>query len=127
MAAEREAPRVDGAHTEEDQEFEGMSAILWRKMRRNKSAMAGLMIIALLLFLAVFADWIAPFSYENPAGEGLQTPSWRHPFGTDGIGRDMFSRVIHGTRVANIHQRHHTFPAFAQHLHRFIHNASLVC
>ncbi len=100
MAAEREAPRVDGAHTEEDQEFEGMSAILWRKMRRNKSAMAGLMIIALLLFLAVFADWIAPFSYENPAGEGLQTPSWRHPFGTDGIGRDMFSRVIHGTRVA---------------------------
>ncbi|MDP6279294.1 MAG: ABC transporter permease, partial [Nitrospinota bacterium] len=48
----------------------------------------------------VFADWIAPFSYENPAGEGLQTPSWRHPFGTDGIGRDMFSRVIHGTRVA---------------------------
>ncbi len=100
MAVKKEAPRGAGAYADEDQDFEGMAAIIWRKLRRNKSAMAGLTIIALLLFLAVFADWIAPFSYEIPAGEGLQTPSWRHPFGTDGIGRDVLSRVIHGTRVA---------------------------
>ncbi len=88
------------SNAEADAHNEGMSGILWRKMRRNKSAMAGLIIIAILLTSAIFAEWIAPYSYETSAGEGLQSPSWKHFFGTDAIGRDMFSRVIYGTRVA---------------------------
>ncbi len=100
MANEQEAALSADAYTAGDDEFEGMPALIWRRMRRNKSAMAGMMIIALLLLSAVFADWIAPFSYENPAGDALQSPSWLHLFGTDAIGRDMFSRVIYGTRVA---------------------------
>ena len=99
MANEQEAALSGGVYTAEEEEFDGTPALIWRRMRRNKSAMAGMMIIALLLFLAGFADWIAPFSYEIPAGDALQPPSWLHPFGTDAIGRDMFSRVIYGTRV----------------------------
>lgn len=78
----------------------GMIVIVWRRLWRNKTAMTGLFIIALLFFCAAFADWIAPYSYETPTGEGLQTPSWTHFLGTDAIGRDMFSRIIYGTRVA---------------------------
>lgn len=88
------------SNAEVDANHQGMSGIFWRKMRRNKSAMAGLIIIAILLTSAIFAEWIAPYSYETSAGEGLQSPSWKHFFGTDAIGRDMFSRVIYGTRVA---------------------------
>ncbi|MDA0999540.1 MAG: ABC transporter permease [bacterium] len=100
MVLEQEIIRVAVPEAEGATGDSGMLSIFWRRLRRNKSAMTGLFIILILLFCAAFANWIAPFSYENPAGEGLQSPSWTHLFGTDAIGRDMFSRVIHGTRVA---------------------------
>jgi peptide/nickel transport system permease protein len=67
-------------------------------------ALAGVLIIGLFVVLAVFGPWIAPYP-EQGAGESnvparMLPPSLEHPFGTDGLGRDMLSRVIFGARPA---------------------------
>ena len=74
--------------------------VSWWGQGYSKSAMAGLAIVLALFLCAIFADWIAPYSYETPVGNSLEPPSWKFPLGTDPIGRDVFSRVIYGTRIA---------------------------
>ena len=67
-----------------------------RRFARNPLGMVGLIIVLLLLFCAAFAPWIAthdPLS-QNLA-ERLQAPSPAHWFGTDQIGRDLFSRIVY--------------------------------
>lgn len=75
------------------------------KKRRRKSRHANLIIgsvmIALLVVLAIFAKQIAPYSYEDAIlTEKMQAPSSAHLFGTDAYGRDLFSRIVFGTRIA---------------------------
>jgi ABC-type dipeptide/oligopeptide/nickel transport system permease subunit len=72
-----------------------------RRFMRNKLAIAGLVIVGSLIFIAVFADFLAPFPYDkaNPA-EALQFPSQEHWMGTDQIGRDVYSRILYGSRVS---------------------------
>jgi dipeptide transport system permease protein len=79
----------------------------WRYFRANKGAVAGLATIVLVVLLAVFADLIAPHSpYEVDRSAFLKPPvfqqggSWTYPLGTDAIGRDMFSRLVHGARLS---------------------------
>jgi peptide/nickel transport system permease protein len=63
-------------------------------------AFGGLIIIMLLL-MALLADVIAPFRYDEfNIPERLQSPSWNHLFGTDNQGRDVFSRVVYGARTS---------------------------
>ena len=74
----------------------------WTRLRANRLAMVGLGVIVLLVVVAVFADVIAP--YDPLRGGGLRTdrllpPSWEHLMGTDGQARDIFSRVVHGSRL----------------------------
>jgi peptide/nickel transport system permease protein len=72
-----------------------------RRLVRNKSALVGAGIVAVLVVVALFADVLAP---QNPtASDQTRTflsPSWDHPLGTDQLGRDMLSRVIHGSRIS---------------------------
>ncbi len=79
----------------------------WRRLRKNKMAMAGLWVTIILILIAIFAPFIAPYSpYYSPVMEegkielSMQGMSWAHPFGTDKLGRDIFSRVIYGTRIS---------------------------
>ena len=73
---------------------------LLRSLARNPGALLGLALVALLLVAAAFADQIAPFAPTRmAAGPRLAPPSWRHLFGTDEFGRDLFSRVVHGARL----------------------------
>jgi ABC-type dipeptide/oligopeptide/nickel transport system permease subunit len=73
----------------------------WKRFRRNKLAIIGMAFIVLLVLVAIFADVIAPYSItERDSGEFRSPPSRDHLFGTDIIGRDMFSRVIYGSRVS---------------------------
>jgi peptide/nickel transport system permease protein len=66
----------------------------------NRGAAIGFVLVAFLVFVAIFAPVLAPYSPdEMGAGDMLGPPSLSHPFGTDEFGRDMFSRVIHGTRL----------------------------
>ena len=80
---------------------------LWRDFRRNRGAVAGLVVIALLVFLAVFADLIAPYAPSEQYRDATLhapslTPVGGHVFllGTDPVGRDVLSRLIHGTRLS---------------------------
>lgn len=78
-------------------------SIIWRRLRKNKLAMLGLVILTIMVLLAICADWIADYD-TNVTGmnmaERLQTPSAKHWFGTDGYGRDVFARIIHGSRLS---------------------------
>ncbi len=73
----------------------------WKRMSRNKFAMFGLAIILILIICAIFADIIAPYGYaDQDLKRRFLPPSLEHPFGTDNFGRDVFSRVIYGTRIS---------------------------
>ena len=76
---------------------------VWRRLKRNKMAVLGLIILIILVLLAVFADVIA--NYDNVVikqnlAYRLQGPSAAHWLGTDEFGRDIFARLVHGTRVS---------------------------
>lgn len=73
-----------------------------KRFSRNPLAMAGLSFILLLVLVAVFADFIAPLGFAERTQPQLSRagPSRDHWFGTDTIGRDVFSRVVYGTRVS---------------------------
>jgi peptide/nickel transport system permease protein len=82
-------------------EARSMKAEVWRRFRRNRLAMVGLVIIVILVLTAIFADFIAPYSItERDSGAFSDGPSGDHWFGTDRIGRDIFSRVVYGARVS---------------------------
>ena len=76
---------------------------VWRRLKRNKMAVLGLVILIILVLLAVFANVIA--NYDNVVikqnlSQRLQAPSAAHWLGTDEFGRDIFARLVHGTRVS---------------------------
>lgn len=75
---------------------------IWRRIKKNRAAMIGLCIFVLIALMAIFADVIVPYDLgiTNVAQERLQPPSMNHFFGTDGYGRDIFARVIHGSRIS---------------------------
>ncbi len=77
-----------------------LRADVWRRFRRNKLAVTGFVFIVLLILVAIFAPLIAPFSITERTGEIRQGPTSDHLFGTDRIGRDVFSRVVFGARVS---------------------------
>ncbi|MBN1848568.1 MAG: ABC transporter permease [Deltaproteobacteria bacterium] len=61
----------------------------------------GMVVIAIVIFAAVFAPWVAPYNpYQPDLNSVLQQPSRAHLLGTDALGRDTFSRIIYGTRTS---------------------------
>ncbi len=95
----------------------------WRRLTRNRVAVAAMIILAGIAFVAIFGPSIFPYSPEKVTPHSLHPPSWlplvaeqakldldhggavgrwQHPFGTDMNGRDVFSRVIQGARVSLI-------------------------
>lgn len=75
--------------------------VMWRRLKRSKMAMCGLAIIGLLFATAIFADIIAPYPYaQQNLKETFQYPSFKHLFGTDDFGRDIFSRIVYGARIS---------------------------
>ena len=73
---------------------------IWR-FQRNKLAVIGLCIVVVCFFIAAFANFLAPTSYDvGNLVEARQPPSWGHVFGTDGVGRDYLSRIIYATRTS---------------------------
>ena len=74
----------------------------WSKLRRNKTAMVGLIIVCVMVFLAVFAPLLAPYdpTAVNPVGAFLKPGVDGHLLGTDNVGRDLLSRILYGARVS---------------------------
>lgn len=75
---------------------------IWRRYRKSKTAMLGLVLLGFILAIAIFADLIVPYTVattQDPINR-LQGFSTAHWFGTDELGRDLFARVIHGSRYS---------------------------
>ncbi len=71
------------------------------RVLKNPLGLAGLIIVLLALFTAIFADFVAPYSpYEQHIDQALQGPSAAHLLGQDDLGRDILSRIIFGTRIS---------------------------
>lgn len=74
---------------------------IWRRFRKSKTAMLGLILLAFVILIAIFADLIVPYSEAvTQSSMRLQGPSADHWFGTDNLGRDVFARVVHGSRYS---------------------------
>lgn len=77
----------------------GLSEVI-KRMKRNKLSMVGLIILIVLVLVAIFADIIAPYEFNEMVGPTYQTPNSQFIFGTDHLGRDIFSRVVYGSRIS---------------------------
>ncbi len=76
-------------------------AEVWKRLIRNKAAIAGMIVIVILLLTAIFADFIAPYHYETQNLQNVRmAPNSDNWFGTDNFGRDIFSRVVYGSRIS---------------------------
>lgn len=72
----------------------------WRRFKKNRLALFGMALFLIILLVMVFADVIVSYdaAVTQVASERLQRPSLAHLFGTDNYGRDLFARVVHGSR-----------------------------
>lgn len=73
---------------------------VWRRFCRNKLALFGMCLAIMLVLIAIFANFIAPYDPAEITTERLAMPSMQHLMGTDNFGRDLFSRVVYGARVS---------------------------
>jgi peptide/nickel transport system permease protein len=72
----------------------------WRALRRNPIGLAGFIIVIAVVVVALIGPLLWPVAYSDQAYRRLQPPSMQNPMGTDNLGRDVFSRVIHGAQVS---------------------------
>jgi oligopeptide transport system permease protein len=75
----------------------------WRRLLRNKAAVVSIVILALIALMAVFAPYLSPHPYDEVYWDRISAPpdlANAHWFGTDGNGRDLFVRTLHGARVS---------------------------
>jgi peptide/nickel transport system permease protein len=75
--------------------------VVARRLSKNPSAVIGLVVAVLLALMAIFAPLIAPYPYQKQdLFHTRSAPSWQHLFGTDELGRDIFSRIVWGSRFS---------------------------
>ncbi len=87
----------------EPKEFAGANQFheALRRLKRNRLAMVGLVVVILFIVCAIIAPWIAPFDpIAISLPHKLEEPSHENPLGRDELGRDVLSRVIHGARIS---------------------------
>src|SRR3990172_12807521 len=89
------------ARTAEARVSRGLWSDAISRLRRNKPAMVGLVLIVVFIGVAFLAPLVAPYGpYEQRVGGRLEPPGPAHLFGTDVLGRDMFSRVLFGAQIS---------------------------
>jgi len=73
----------------------------WQRLKKNKLALFGLVVIAFLVVVSLLTPWIAPYSYtEQNLDLGATAPSWQHWLGTDSLGKDLLTQIMYGGRVS---------------------------
>ena len=79
----------------------------WSAFRENRGAVMGLVVVSVIVLVAIFADVVAPHPPNEQFRDAVRAApvwadggSWRFILGTDGLGRDMLSRLIHGARIS---------------------------
>jgi peptide/nickel transport system permease protein len=74
--------------------------ILWQKLRHNRMAMAGALIVLSMFVLATIAPLVSSDPGAINISQRLLSPSWSHPLGTDDLGRDVLVRILYGARIS---------------------------
>ncbi|GMA56736.1 hypothetical protein GCM10025858_12390 [Alicyclobacillus sacchari] len=73
----------------------------WKRFSKNYFAVAGLVWVAIFFIVGIIGPWIAPYSYKDADFLAMHTgPSWKHLFGTDTVGYDVFSQILFSIRYA---------------------------
>jgi peptide/nickel transport system permease protein len=92
-------PRI-GNWEDTSELHESMASLVWRRFRRHPGAIAGAIVLGLIILLVVLAP-LSPYDPEaSDMPSRLQPPSLRHPFGTDALGRDVLTRCLYGGRIS---------------------------
>jgi peptide/nickel transport system permease protein len=79
---------------------ETMTALAWRRFRRHPGALAGSVVLLVIVLIVTFA-FLSPYDpLESDIKNRFQPPSLEHPFGTDGLGRDLLTRCLYGGRIS---------------------------
>jgi peptide/nickel transport system permease protein len=94
---------MDNIKADDELKKRNQLAEIWRRFRKNKAALAGLIVIVILALFAVFADFLADYERDvigMNSSIRLNPPSAEHIFGTDSYGRDVFARLVFGARVS---------------------------
>ncbi|MET3289453.1 UNVERIFIED_CONTAM: peptide/nickel transport system permease protein [Brevibacillus sp. OAP136] len=76
---------------------------IWKRLKKNKMALAGLAIVTIISLLAIFANFLFDYNtvvIQQSAALRLKPPSVSHWLGTDELGRDILARIVHGARVS---------------------------
>lgn len=92
--------KISALDAEAMPKYESMGTLIWRRFRRHPGAVAGLVVLSIIVIAVI----LAPLSPYDPLATDmssrLEPPSWQHPFGTDQLGRDMLTRVLYGGRIS---------------------------
>ena len=79
---------------------ETMTAMAWRRFRRHPGALVGSVVLLIIVLMITFA-FLSPYDpIESDIKNRYQAPSLEHPFGTDGLGRDLLTRCLYGGRIS---------------------------
>lgn len=79
----------------------GLWVNTWKRLKRNRRAIVGLVILIFLVLIALLAPVLAPQGYDaQNLDDAFLSPSWQHPFGTDNLGRDVLVRLMYGSRIS---------------------------
>lgn len=74
---------------------------VWHRFRKDKLALAGLIVIAIMTILCIVMPMVSPYSYDSSDYMNMNSaPTWAHPCGTDQLGRDQFIRIMYGARIS---------------------------
>lgn len=84
-----------------DSKAQSQLSIVLRQLLRNRAALVGAVIVTIEILIAIFAPYIAPYDpIEQTIYDALQPPSQKYLLGTDEVGRDILSRILHGTSIS---------------------------
>jgi peptide/nickel transport system permease protein len=100
VTARQEAARLDVGLQEAVAPRPSLGARLRRLLRTQPLGVFGLAVVVLMVLVAIFADLLAPYDPTSTQFENLLSPNWTNLFGTDDKGRDVFSRVVYGSRTS---------------------------
>jgi peptide/nickel transport system permease protein len=93
-------PEHQEPHITETESISPWKEAFWQ-LRKNKLALVGLFIIIFFIIIAIFAPFLTSYSYQTlNAADRLQGPSSQYWFGTDDLGRDIFTRIVYGARIS---------------------------